>query len=94
MAWTRDDGWVWVFVCIDHHSDKVWCHVAKIRNRFAALQTVVDAVVDRFGRLGPDVARGVKLRHDWGSQADRLARPVEPNMTPIRAASKLLAVPL
>lgn len=68
MAWTRHDGWVWVFVCVDHYSDEAWCHVAKVGNRFAALQPVSDAVIDRFGRLGPDVARGVKLRHDWGSQ--------------------------
>ena len=49
MAWTRDDGWVWVFVLIDHYSDEAWVHVAKIGNRFAALQPVYDAVIDRFG---------------------------------------------
>ena len=42
--------------------------MAKVGNRFAALQPVYDAVIDRFGALGPDVARGIKLRHDWGSQ--------------------------
>lgn len=68
MAWTRSDGWVWVFVLVDHHSDEAWCHVAKVGNRFAALQPIYDAVIDRFGHLGPDVARGIKLRHDWGSQ--------------------------
>ncbi len=68
MAWTRTDGWVGVFVLVDHHTDEAWCHVAKVGNRLAALQPVYDAVVDRFGRLGPNVARGVKLRHDWGSQ--------------------------
>jgi hypothetical protein len=20
MAWTRVDGWVWVFACVDHHT--------------------------------------------------------------------------
>ena len=70
MAWTRTDGWAWVFVLVDHHTDEAWCHVAKVGNRFAALQPVYDAVVDRFGRLGPNVARGVKLRHDWGSQGE------------------------
>jgi putative transposase len=68
MAWTRADGWVWVFVLVDHHTDEAWTHVAKVGNRFAALQPVYDAVIERFGRLGPDVARGIKLRHDWGSQ--------------------------
>ncbi len=42
--------------------------MAKVGNRFAALQPVYDAVIDRFGGLEPNVARGIKLRHDWGSQ--------------------------
>jgi putative transposase len=68
MAWTRADGWVWVFACIDHYTAEAWAHVAKIGGRFAALQPVYDAVIDRFGGLGPDVARGLSLRHDWGPQ--------------------------
>jgi hypothetical protein len=35
--------------------------------RFAALQPVYDAVIDRWGQLGPDVARGLGLRHDLGA---------------------------
>jgi putative transposase len=66
MAWTRADGWVWVFACVDHDSAEAWAHVAKVGDRFAALQPVDDAVIDRFGGLGPDVARGPSLRHDWG----------------------------
>jgi putative transposase len=38
------------------------------RDRFAALQPVYDAVIDRWGRLDADVARGLSLRHDWGPQ--------------------------
>ena len=68
MAWTRQDGWVWVFCCVDHYTAEAWTHVTKIGDRFAALQPVQDAVIDRFGGLGPDIARGVKLRHDWGPQ--------------------------
>jgi putative transposase len=68
MAWTRSDGWVWVFCVVDHYTAEAWAHVAKIGDRFAALQPVSDAVIDRFGGLGPDVARGLSLRHDWGPQ--------------------------
>jgi putative transposase len=68
MAWTRSDGWVWVFACIDHYTAEAWAHVAKVGDRFAALQPVYDAVTDRWGQLGPDVARGLELRHDWGPQ--------------------------
>ena len=68
MAWTRGDGWVWVFACVDHYTAEAWAHVAKIGDRFAALQPVYDAVIDRWGRLDADVARGLALRHDWGPQ--------------------------
>jgi hypothetical protein len=68
MAWTRVDGWVWVFACIDHDTAEAWAQVAKVGDRFAALQPVYDAVIDRWGRLDADVARGLSLRHDWGPQ--------------------------
>ena len=68
MAWTRVDGWVWVFAVVDHYTAGAWAHVAKVGDRFAALQPVYDAVIDRFGALGADVARGIALRHDWGPQ--------------------------
>jgi putative transposase len=68
MAWTRTDGWVWVFCVVDHYTAEAWAHVAKTGDRFAALQPVYDAVIDRWGRLDADVARGLALRHDWGPQ--------------------------
>jgi putative transposase len=68
MAWTRVDGWVWVFCVVDHYTAEAWAHVAKTGDRFAALQPVYDGVVDRWGRLDADVARGLSLRHDWGPQ--------------------------
>ena len=79
MAWTRADGWVWVFACIDHYTAEAWAHVAKVGDRFAALQPVYDAVIDRWGQLGPDVARGLELRHDWGRST---ARPTSPARWP------------
>jgi HTH-like domain len=71
MAWTRVDGWVWVFVCVDHYTAEAWTHVAKVGDRFAALQPVYDAVIDRWGRLDADVARGLSLRHDWDPSTAR-----------------------
>ena len=68
MAWTRSDGWVWVFACIDHYTAEAWTHIAKVGDRFAALQPIYDAVIDRWGRLDADVARGLSLRHDWAPQ--------------------------
>jgi putative transposase len=45
MAWTRADGWVWVLAQVDHYSAEAWAHVAKVGDRFAALQPVYDAVL-------------------------------------------------
>lgn len=42
--------------------------MAKVGDRFAALQPVYDAVTDRYGNLDANVARGLQIRHDWGSQ--------------------------
>jgi transposase InsO family protein len=68
LGWTREDGWCWIFACVDHYTAEAWSHVAKVGDRFAALQPVYDAVTDRFGELRADVARGISVRHDWGSQ--------------------------
>ena len=48
MAWTRVDGWVWVVAGIDHDTAEAWAQVAKVGDRFAALQPVYDAVTDRW----------------------------------------------
>ncbi len=53
---------------VDHYTAKAWADVAKVGDRFAALQPVYDAVIDRFGGLGANIARGIALRHDWGPQ--------------------------
>ena len=68
MAWTRQDGWVWVFVNVDHFTAEAWTYVSKIGDRIAALDPVYQAVIDRFGTLDADIARGIELRHDWGPQ--------------------------
>ena len=46
MGHRRDDGLdasrrlVWVFVLVYHYTDEAFAHVAKVGNRFAALQPV------------------------------------------------------
>lgn len=68
MAYTFDDGWVWVFVATDHFTGEGFTSAAKRGDRFAALEPIHDLVVDRFGCLAPDLARGILLRHDHGPQ--------------------------
>ncbi|CAN5163519.1 IS3 family transposase [soil metagenome] len=68
MAYTKQNGWVWAFCCIDHFSCEAWTSVAKRGDRFACLEPIYDAVTDRFGRVDKNLARGIALRHDWGPQ--------------------------
>jgi putative transposase len=75
MAWTVEDGWVWVFDLIDHHSTEAWAHVAKVGDRFAALQPVYDAVLDRYGQLAPDLARGIEVVTTGAASTARRTSP-------------------
>ena len=67
--YTEQEGWCWFFGAIDHHLDEVvgW-HVAKLGDRWAALEPIRQGVRHAFGRFGKDVARGLALRCDGGPQ--------------------------
>jgi putative transposase len=66
---TLDDGQVTVFAVIDHRTAEcIGIHAAKPGTRFEALEPLKQAVKARFGAIGRDVAVGLKLRHDHGSQ--------------------------
>jgi transposase InsO family protein len=67
--YTEQDGWCWFFGAIDHGvADVVGWHVAKIGDRWAALEPLRQGVRHAFGRFGKDVARGLQVRCDWGPQ--------------------------
>jgi transposase InsO family protein len=67
-AWTGE-GQAAVFIAIDHCSaDCVGIHAALQANRFEALEPIRQGVRRCFGAFGKDVARGLALRHDHGSQ--------------------------
>ena len=69
MAFTRRDGWAWVFIAVDHCTDEcVGIHAAKPGTRFEALEPIHQGVRERRGALGPAIADGLLLRHDHGSQ--------------------------
>jgi putative transposase len=66
---TLDDGQVTVFAAIDHcTAECVGIHAAKPGTRFEALEPLRQGVRTRFGAIGRDVAKGLKIRHDHGSQ--------------------------
>jgi putative transposase len=67
--YTEREGWCWFFGAIDHASDDIvgW-HVAKIGDRWAALEPIHQGVRAAFGAFGKDIARGLAVRSDWGPQ--------------------------
>jgi len=66
---TSQDGWVWVFWSIEHwNAECMGWNVAKKGDRFAALEAIAMGIEKVFGKTGPDVARGLQLRIDHGSQ--------------------------
>ena len=67
--YTRREGWCWFFAAIDHASNKVvGQHVAKIGDRFAALEPIKQGIVENFGGYAGAIASGLKLRLNWGTQ--------------------------
>jgi putative transposase len=67
--YTQEDGWCWFFGAIDHCvEDIVGWHVAKIGDRWAALEPIRQGVRAHLGGFAPKIALGLGLRHDWAPQ--------------------------
>ena len=67
---TLEEGRAYVFVAVEHAncSEIIGIHAARSANRFEASWSRVRQGVHRcFGSIAPGVARGLKLRHDHGS---------------------------
>ena len=68
-TYTRKDGQVAIFIAVDHYSAEcVGIHAAKQGTRFEALEPIRQGVRTAFGAFGQDIAQGLTLRHDHGSQ--------------------------
>jgi putative transposase len=68
-TFTRQDGQVAIFLAVDHFSAEcVGIHATKHGTRFEALEPVRQGVRTHFGMFGQDIAQGLTLRHDHGSQ--------------------------
>jgi putative transposase len=66
---TVQDGKVWLFAVVEHwNAEAMGWHVAKIGDRYAAVQAVGMAVKTAFGAAAAGVARGVALRHSTGGK--------------------------
>jgi transposase InsO family protein len=67
-TWTAE-GQAAVFVAVDHHSAGcVGLHAARRGTRFEALEPFRQGVRQHFGGFAKDIATGLALRHDHGSQ--------------------------
>jgi putative transposase len=67
--YTRREGWCWFFGAIDHCAeDLVGWHVAKLGDRWAALEPIRQGVQATHGGYRPKIALGLGLRMDWGPQ--------------------------
>jgi transposase InsO family protein len=63
------EGQAAVFVAVDHCSAEcVGIHASLDANRFEALEPLRQGVRRHFGGFAKDVARGLSVRHDHGSQ--------------------------
>ena len=68
-VFTVDEGWVWVFSAVVHwNAECVGWHVCKIGSRFAALEPILQGLERIYGSTKAEVARGLSLRMDHGSQ--------------------------
>ena len=63
------EGQAAVFITVDHCSAEcVGLHASRSADRFEALEPIRQGVRERFGAFGQNVASGLALRHDHGSQ--------------------------
>ncbi len=69
LFYTRREGWCWCFGAIDHCvEDVVGWHVAKVGDRWAALEPIRQGVQQTHGGYAPKIALGLGLRMDRGPQ--------------------------
>lgn len=68
-VYTLDEGWVWVFVAVEHwNAECVGWHVTKRGDRYAALDPLAHGLASLFGTVGADAGRGLVVRMDHGTQ--------------------------
>jgi len=66
---TTADGQVAVFIAVDHcTSEGIGIHASKKANRFEAMEPIRQGVRAYFGGYDKEIAKGLKIRHDNGTQ--------------------------
>jgi transposase InsO family protein len=68
-CFTTVEGTATVFIAVDHYTQEcVGIHAAKPGTRFEALEPLRQGIREHFADYGANVAAGLSLRHDHGSQ--------------------------
>ena len=68
QAVTVAEGRAHVFIAVEHcNSECIGIHADRSANRFQALEPIRQGVTRHFGAVAEDIATGLKLRHDHGS---------------------------
>lgn len=63
------EGQAAIFIAVDHGSAEcIGLHASRNANRFEALEPVRQGMRERFGAFTKNIACGLRLRHDHGSQ--------------------------
>jgi len=66
---TIGEGKAAVFIAVDHCTTEcIGIHASKSQNRFEALEPLRQGVREKFGAFAQNIAEGLKIRHDHGSQ--------------------------
>jgi len=66
---TTGEGKAAVFIAVDHfNAECIGIHASKSQNRFEALEPLRQGVREKFGAFAENIAGGLKIRHDHGSQ--------------------------
>ncbi len=65
---TVGEGRAFVFVAVDHCTTEcIGLHASRSGSRFEALEPIRQGVREHFGGFAEDIAQGLRLRHDHGS---------------------------
>jgi len=66
---TIGEGKAAVFMAVDHCTPEcIGIHASKSQSRFEALEPLRRGVREKFGAFAENVAEGLEIRHDHGSQ--------------------------
>lgn len=77
---TVQEGWIWVFVAVEHwNAECVGFHACKEGNRFAALEPIAQGIQRYFGSTETGVVQGLSIRSDHGTQytSDHFQRQIK-----------------